>query len=70
MELLDSYKQIDMAKELWVTRLSIWKWKNKDKYIPIKFEDAFTRRTKRWYWIRYIKISDVEKYLKKNKNQK
>lgn len=70
MELIESFKQQDMAKKLWITRLSMWKWKNKDKYIPIKFEDAFTRRTQRGYWIRYIKVADVENYLKKNKSKK
>ena len=66
-EELKSYKQLEMAKKLKITRLSMWQWKHKDKYIPIKFEDALSRRTKQGYSIRYIKVSDVLKYLKENK---
>lgn len=38
MELIESYKQQDMAKKLWITRLSMWKWKNKDNIYQLSLK--------------------------------
>lgn len=72
MELVESYNQIDLSKDVGtpVSRIK----KDREKYIPIKIITAQTRATDRGYSVRYIKSEDVEKYLKelweKNKGLK
>lgn len=37
--------------------------KNHKKYIPIRIDNNISRTKNRWYSIKYLRVSDVEKYL-------
>lgn len=67
MELVESYNQIDLSKDVGtpVSRIK----KDKDKYIPIKIITAQTRATDRGYSVRYVKVKDVEQYLRDNNKE-
>lgn len=60
--MLESKKQVELAREKQVDVHTIKRnWK---KFIPITFVDAFTRRTKKGYGVRYIEVEKVLEYLK------
>ena len=60
--MLEAKKQIEIAREKEIDPHTVGRnWK---KFIPIKFEDAFTRRTERGYWVRYLEVEKVLQYLK------
>ena len=60
-ELLKTYKAIELAKQEGKTRQTIYN--NGRLYIPIMIP---SKRSQKWYSIRYIKKSDLDSYLNSN----
>ena len=59
--LIKMYKKSDCCKKEWVFLTEFHSIK--DKYIPIKFESAQSKKySKTWYGIRYIRKDDVLNY--------
>ena len=54
-ELIQSYKAIELAGLEWKTKPTIYN--NGRLYIPI------SKRSQKWYSIRYIKKSDLDQYF-------
>lgn len=60
-KLLPTYKAIELAEQEGKTRQTIYN--NGRLYIPITIP---SKRSKKWYSIRYIKKSDLDDYLNNN----
>lgn len=55
---LPTYKAIEIAREEWIDYHTVSR--NRKKYIPVKFENTTAKKkTKRWYSVRYLKVSDI-----------
>ena len=38
--------------------------KNRTKYIPVRIDNSISRTKERGYWIKYIRVVDLQKYIK------
>lgn len=64
MEIVKSYNKKELAEldNTFYSRID----KDKDLYIPIKIITAQTRTQKKWYSVRYVKTSDIMRFLQEN----
>lgn len=57
-ELIQTYKAVELARIEWKTKPTIYN--NGRLYIPISIP---SKRSQKWYSIRYIKKSDLDRYF-------
>lgn len=65
MQYVKWYKQIELANNVWISRKQIDE--HNFEYIPIRIEQP---KAKEWYVVRYIKETDVRKYIRERKRER
>jgi hypothetical protein len=38
--------------------------KNRAKYIPVRIDNNISRTKERWFAVKYLRVSDLQKYIK------